>query len=98
MEIFKFTKSNLTKGGELIYLRSEDGPPYWGKIHPETHLINKPIPWQTTGRQYTKSGYGSKIPTQYMVNFEGKIRRIYLCIWSNIGSLYFMYKGNPIYI
>jgi hypothetical protein len=36
----------------------------------------------------TQSGYGKAIPTQYMVYFFGKWRRVYCCIFSNIGTLY----------
>lgn len=44
--------------------------------------------WQKEGLQYTSSGYGSKIPTQYMVQWEGKWRRVYCKIYSNIGTCY----------
>lgn len=48
----------------------------------------KPLTWQIMGLQYTASGYGSKIPTQYMVRFNDKWRRVYCIIYSNIGTLY----------
>lgn len=44
--------------------------------------------WQDQGLQYTSSGYGARIPTQYMVQWDGKWRRVYLLIYSNIGTLY----------
>ena len=50
--------------------------------------IEKPLWWQQRGLMYTASGYGSRIPTPYMVKFNGKLRRVYCCIYSNIGTLY----------
>lgn len=46
------------------------------------------LPWQEKGLQYTASGYGRKIPTQYMVHLNGKWRRVYCAIFSNSGTLY----------
>lgn len=42
----------------------------------------------TRGLQYTASGYGKRIPTRYMVLLNGKWRRVYCCIFSNVGTLY----------
>ena len=49
-----------------------------------------PLWWHTAGRQYTASGYGSKIPTARMVKLPGgkRWRRVYCCIWSNSGTCY----------
>lgn len=47
-----------------------------------------PLPWQKLGLTYTASGYGKRIPTQHKVKFRGKWRRVYCCIFSNIGTLY----------
>ena len=44
--------------------------------------------WQDRGLQYTATGYGKRIPTQYMVKYEGKWRRVYCCVYSNAGALY----------
>lgn len=38
--------------------------------------------------QYTATGYGSRIPTEYMVKWRGRWRRVYCRIWSNVGTLY----------
>ena len=46
------------------------------------------LPWQARGLSYTRSGYGGRIPTQYMVRFNGKWRRVYCAIYSNSGTLY----------
>lgn len=47
-----------------------------------------PLWWQKQGLQYTASGYGSRIPTHYMVKFNGRWRRVYCRIFSNVGTLY----------
>jgi hypothetical protein len=33
-------------------------------------------------------GYGKKILTDYMVMYKGRLRRIYVCIFSNAGTSY----------
>jgi hypothetical protein len=47
-----------------------------------------PLWWHERGLQQTVSGYGSRIATRTMVKFNGKWRRVYCCIHSNIGTLY----------
>jgi hypothetical protein len=46
------------------------------------------LPWQERGLQFTRTGYGPKIPTPYMVRFNGRWRRVYCCIYSNSGTCY----------
>jgi hypothetical protein len=50
--------------------------------------IIKPLWWQEKGLLYSASGCGAKIPTQYMVKFNNRWRRVYCKIYSNIGTLY----------
>ena len=47
-----------------------------------------PLWWQKQGLMFTASGYGRRIPTEYMVRWGTKWRRVYCCICSNIGTLY----------
>ena len=47
-----------------------------------------PLWWQENGLSYTASGYGKRIPTRYMVRFNGKWRRVYCAIFSNSGTCY----------
>lgn len=37
---------------------------------------------------FTASGYGLRIPSPLMVKFNGKWRRVYVCIYSNSGTAY----------
>lgn len=51
-------------------------------------LIDKQMDHHKRGLMFTATGYGSKIPTPYMVNYRGKHRRVYCMIYSNSGTLY----------
>jgi len=57
-------------------------------IRTPLETIEKPLWWQERGLSYTATGYGSKIPTQYMVKHSGRMKRVYCRIFSNAGSLY----------
>ena len=54
----------------------------------ELESKDAPLAWQERGLSYTASGYGKRIPTRSMVRFNGKWRRVYRCIYSNIGTCY----------
>lgn len=54
----------------------------------EVEIKRKPTPRQLQGLSYTASGYGEKIPTEYMVHWRGRWRRVYCRIFSNSGTLY----------
>ena len=44
------------------------------------------------------SGYGSKLPTQFLV-FDGRyLRRVYAICWSNCASHYVIVKGERLFI
>jgi len=51
------------------------------------------LPWQARGLSYTATGYGRKIPTAYMVKWEGRWRRVYCCVYGNSGTCY-LAKGS----
>lgn len=50
----------------------------------------RPLWWQLQGLQYTASGYGRRIPTEWMVQLPGspRWRRVYVCCFSNSGTAY----------
>mgnify|MGYP001591710178 CR=1 FL=1 len=62
------------------------------KEHYLADLPHKDMPlwWHKQGLSYTHSGYGKKIPTTHMVQLPGSLRwrRVYCCIFSNIGTCY----------
>ena len=45
-----------------------------------------------------KTGYGDKIPTQYMVFIANKWRRVYCRQYSNIGMLYVLINKERVII
>jgi hypothetical protein len=49
-----------------------------------------PLPWQRLGLQFTRSGYGGKIPSRLMVKLPGskRWRRVYIACYSNAGTYY----------
>lgn len=48
----------------------------------------KMMPHHVMGLTWTASGYGARIPTRYMVQVNGKWRRVYAICYSNSGTLY----------
>ena len=56
--------------------------------------LDQPLEWQKRGLSYTASGYGTKIPTSKVIQWnDGKVRRVYCDIYSNVGSCYCMIYG-----
>ena len=54
----------------------------------EVEAKRKPLWWQERDLSFTATGYGRRIPTDRMVRFNGKWRRVYCCIYSNAGTCY----------
>ena len=59
----------------------------------------EPLPHHLEGRQYTATGYGSRIPTEYRVRYRGsdgraRWRRVYVSVWSNAGTAYVRDAGE----
>jgi hypothetical protein len=46
----------------------------------------------------TQSGYGSRIPTDYIVKYLGRWHRVYCRIFSNIGTTYIRSRGEQILV
>ena len=66
------------------------------------HLIEEwkrnPLWHHLHNLSYTASGYGKKIPTEYMVRIGPRWHRVYCIIFSNAGSVYIILKGNREFI
>ena len=54
----------------------------------EVESKHSPMVWHERGLMQTATGYGKRIATATMVKFNGKWRRVYCCIYSNIGTCY----------
>jgi hypothetical protein len=72
------TKAYLHFGGAAC------GTPQGPFLTTETEFKETDLP--KTGQ--TVSGYGARIPTPYMVKFNGKWRRVYACCYGNAPTLY----------
>lgn len=59
----------------------------------QAEVKHAPTWWQLKGLMYTATGYGSKIPTEYMVKLGSRWCRVYCAIYSNIGRSYIVSKG-----
>ena len=47
-----------------------------------------PTAWQALGLQESATGYGKRLTTRHMVQYRGKWRRVYCCVYSNVGTCY----------
>lgn len=47
-----------------------------------------PMWHQREGLTWNASGYGARIPTEHMVRYDGRWRRVYCYRYSNIGTLF----------
>ena len=61
-------------------------------------VVCKPLWWQERGLQATVSGYGAKIPTRWTVKHMNRWKRVYCRVYSNIGTLYIMHKGERLIV
>lgn len=61
----------------------------------ETQAKRKLLWWQKKNLMYTATGYGSRIPTEYMVKHNNRWKRVYCRIYSNSGVLFIESKGKP---
>lgn len=52
--------------------------------------------WQEKGLSFTASGYGSRIPTTYLVQYNNRWYRVYCAVYSNVGTCYIISKGKPL--
>lgn len=63
-----------------------------------TDLVSHPLAWQKLGLQQTATGYGSKLVTEWMISYCGKLYRVYATCYSNAASHWFVAKGRKIFI
>ena len=59
-----------------------------------------PLAHHITGRSYTATGYGRKMPTRYMLRYQDatdqypRWRRVYVACYSNAGTAYIIVDGT----
>jgi len=60
----------------------------WRNAPIEVEHKHAPLQCHKLGLMQTATGYGKRIATATMVKFNGKWRRVYCCIYSNVGTCY----------
>ena len=68
------------------------------KDNSELEYKDAPLPWQVAGLQYTATGYGKDIPTQWKVRACGRWYRVYCTCYSNVASCYIKARGFTFYV
>lgn len=61
-------------------------------------LVDSPLWWHKQRLQQTTSGYGSKLTSRYKIDFNGKLYRLYVTIYSNVGSTWFKTGDRKIFV
>jgi hypothetical protein len=89
-----FTNADLVPFSTLDVI-----PNALGTIYAErAELVHAPLWWHKQGLTQTASGYGRKLTTENKINFCGKLYRLYVTIYSNVGSVWFTVKGKKIFV
>jgi hypothetical protein len=52
----------------------------------------------TANYGHTQSGYGGKIPSDWMVRYLQRWRRVYVMCYSNVGSAYIIVGGREVFV
>lgn len=77
---------------------SSDSGTYWRIQADHSNLLYDPPKWMQQGLQETASGYGRKLNSGYKISYCGKLYRVYITIFSNSGSSWFVAKGQKIFV
>ena len=80
-----YVKQELTPQHKRIWIERKD-------------LIHDPLWYHKRRLMQTRSGYGSKLTTEYKIRYNNRLHRIYVCIHSNSGVSYIISKGEHIIV
>ncbi len=58
----------------------------------------KPLYHHVNGLSYTATGYGSKLPSRYMVKFNNRWYRVYSICYSNVSTEYVLINGERVIV
>lgn len=73
---------------------SSDSSPYLPDVYPDYVAQKNPFKGSScAGRN--AMGYGSKIPTDWMICINKRWHRVYVVCYSNIGTAYIKTKQHP---
>ena len=86
-----------TATGINVYQYAPDGVIYLADQ--QAQIIDRPLWWQAAGLQETASGYGRRLRSSRVLAFpDGRIRRIYITIYSNAGSAWIILDGFTLHV
>lgn len=57
-------------------------------------FVDSPLWWHKQGLQQTASGYGGKLTTRYKTEYNGRLYRVYVMCYSNVGTAYIIVNGE----
>lgn len=83
----QFTEADVVKRGDYERIYAD-----------HSELVYDPPAWMSRGLQETASGYGSRLNSGLKINFNGKLYRVYVTIYSNAGTSWFVTKGRKIIV
>lgn len=63
-----------------------------------TDLVDAPMWYHNRGLTETATGYGMRLNSGLKIHFNGRLYRIYVTIFSNVGSSWFMTRGRKVYV
>ena len=67
-------------------------------IENRNELVFDPPTWMGQGLVETVGGYGNRLNSGYKIHFNGRLYRVYVTIYSNIGTMWFKVKGRKIMV
>ena len=82
-----FTETDVNKIGDFERIYAD-----------RSELLYDPPKWMKLGLQETASGYGKRLNSGLKISFNGKLYRIYITIFSNAGTAWFVTKGRRIVV
>ena len=83
----QFTEADVVKTGDFERIYAD-----------RSELVYDPPEWMKRGLQETASGYGKRLNSGLKISFNGKLYRIYVTIFSNAGTCWFVTKGRRIIV
>jgi hypothetical protein len=66
--------------------------------HTDPTLVSNHRTTLVVPRSPSSTGYGRKIPTRYMLDYNGRAHRVYTMIYGNSGSVYILSKGKELFL
>lgn len=90
-ELFFNKFKNYNISDITLYYRKDDQ--YFDLL-----IVDDLLPWHKLGLTKTRSGYGTKIETTYKAYHNDKFYRVYIDIYSNVGSLYILPNNEKLFL